>query len=437
MEDSRFDDIIKGKVGEYEAPNFDPAALASMHHRMASLQTWPWYTRYRTELIIGGGLVLATLILLFVQWRWNNQTEDILRQELAALKNQNEQLAHMRTEIAALKQNRPDTIRIYQTREIPSPLYASLNDRIDRLEYTRPRVHYEEFVYLGKSDDLPSEFLSELEQAGFIKKDGEDVYLSSSSFQVLTIHHKDLQDKGVDYAYPKYEFLVPSQEEDISDLKENKSKSISAKTIRNLNKHYRGGVGLRLAPQIDYSAGFYEIGSGSSAFGIGGLAELVLSPSLSLETGVKYNFRKREVKSDFEALNLTDVNPQDLLQVHEIKISSHVIDIPFNLKYRYPVSMKSTLSGSVGYSFFFYPGEKVVFESESNSGAANLPADQQFGYSQYPGSLNFLIGLNREIKNRQSIEGSLYYQRSMGQKGFEQANVNYLGARVAYWFLIR
>ena len=41
MDDQWFDDIIKQKVGNYEDTEFDPSALAALHHQMASVSDLP------------------------------------------------------------------------------------------------------------------------------------------------------------------------------------------------------------------------------------------------------------------------------------------------------------------------------------------------------------------------------------------------------------
>ena len=53
MDDHKFDDIIKSKVGDYEEKGFDPASLASLHHQMAMQSAVPWYVSRRSEIITG------------------------------------------------------------------------------------------------------------------------------------------------------------------------------------------------------------------------------------------------------------------------------------------------------------------------------------------------------------------------------------------------
>ncbi len=42
MDDASFDKKMKKKLGEYNAPDFDPEALALLHHQMAARLTVPW-----------------------------------------------------------------------------------------------------------------------------------------------------------------------------------------------------------------------------------------------------------------------------------------------------------------------------------------------------------------------------------------------------------
>ena len=91
MDDQRFDDIIKQKVGNYEDTEFDPSSLAALHHQMAGLSVWPWYSRYKTELLVAGGMTLCTLLIVASQWYYTARENDLLKQnatEVVALQGQ-------------------------------------------------------------------------------------------------------------------------------------------------------------------------------------------------------------------------------------------------------------------------------------------------------------------------------------------------------------
>ncbi len=64
MDDQRFDDIIKNKVGEYVDPTYDKGAIAGLHQHLAGYQVVPWYSQYKSA-----GLMAATLAL-FTLFNW-------------------------------------------------------------------------------------------------------------------------------------------------------------------------------------------------------------------------------------------------------------------------------------------------------------------------------------------------------------------------------
>ncbi len=52
MDDRDFDNIIKGKLENLEGEPYDPTALSDLHYRLAASAVTPWYTNYRTELLV-------------------------------------------------------------------------------------------------------------------------------------------------------------------------------------------------------------------------------------------------------------------------------------------------------------------------------------------------------------------------------------------------
>src|SRR5687768_8727047 len=99
MDDSKFDDRIKNKVYDYEAPGYDPAALDSLHHQLRSVYSWPWYSRYRTELLVGSGVAVFTLVFLCSQWYFAIRTTDTLNQKIEKLQIQQAEIDKLQEEI--------------------------------------------------------------------------------------------------------------------------------------------------------------------------------------------------------------------------------------------------------------------------------------------------------------------------------------------------
>ncbi len=211
---------------------------------------------------------------------------------------------------------------------------------------------------------------------------------------------------------------------DKSDGERKKSHTqFSAKTARELEKHYRKGMGIRLGPTLDLSKGFYDQGTGGIDIAGGLLGDFIVSPSLSVETGAKFIHRYYEISEEELNTNLTlpYVNP-DLAPVTQADIDSWMIEVPMNLKYRYPLSLKTYALVGLGYSSVIYT--KQVLEYSYNFDA--IPS----GYitephiltdvTRYSGTLNISLGISKRLKNNKILETSLYYQHGLGEMGVEK-----------------
>ena len=131
MDDSRFDDIIKKKLNEYEEPGFDPAALAGLQQQMEAISLSPWYSRYASQLWIGSGFLVSTVIIVSVLW----YKDDKLNEKIISLTGQAEEITKLQTEIKYLKNISHDTIKLTEIREQPtSALYASLLVQMEKLK---------------------------------------------------------------------------------------------------------------------------------------------------------------------------------------------------------------------------------------------------------------------------------------------------------------
>ena len=138
MDDQRFDDSIKNKLGDYEDPTYDPSALAAMHHHLAASITIPWYDRNRNELLFGSGVAFLTCVILFSQWYW---TQNSLPDEMQNSNALVSELNQLRNDLDQIKNIQHDTIRIsevrYQTNVMSKQLeyeLAMLTNEIEKLK---------------------------------------------------------------------------------------------------------------------------------------------------------------------------------------------------------------------------------------------------------------------------------------------------------------
>jgi hypothetical protein len=224
-------------------------------------------------------------------------------------------------------------------------------------------------------------------------------------------------------------------------LEQSTSQNLSSKTLRDLEGHYQKGIGIKVGPTMEISNGIYSYGKSQFKVSGGLLADLIVSPSLSIETGAKYMTRYYEINdpNEFAKVELPAVD-ESLGTLKTAEMDYWVIEIPINLRYRHPISTKSHWIGGIGYSAMLY--WRQVFEYEYNYSAGGdsfiLGSDYESHQVAFnPGILNFSIGLSKKLKENKILETSLYYQQGLGPMGIEKIHSNFFGIRGIYWFTLR
>ena len=412
MDDQEFDNGIRQKLANYEEPGFDPAALSGLHARIDAVPL-PWYARYRTEFITLSGLAVCTVIMLSYLHYTTASTERLLEQQRQLMTDQQAELIQLKKEVNQIRAANPDTIWITSTQAQPAS-YTVLIDRIARLERT-----IQSLSQVHENSQAPSSGLT------------THTFSESPSETISTpyTHRTFPREKEVESLH-----AVPTDQVVQDDVHE---KQLSPKAIRELERHYNRGVGVRIGPTAEMSYGFYPQAEGGINVGLGVLADIILSPSLSLETGAKYARRYYQVESLNDA-ELPGVD-QTLGEFNVAEIDTWAIEIPINLKYRSPITTKTHWLTGIGYSPVIY--YKQVFEYEyfmpQNHNYTIGASHENNKVQLYAGTFNLSAGLSFTLKNKKIIETSLYYQRSLGEAGIEQVTPNYFGIRGVYWFKVR
>jgi hypothetical protein len=419
MDDKDFDDIIKRKVGEHEDPLFDSSALSSFHQRMETLDYIPWSFRHRTELMIGSGIAIGTILIIMSVWLLNsdalksNKKDDFLFQE------QQRKIASLQAEINDLKKQKPDTVYITQV-----TMSDAESMQLEEMRLTILKLKNDITTSSGKIQSLSTRSDSgSLETTSNAYFGPHDSYLFSSRVVPSEKNQKSMQ--AIDKA----------------DGERKKSHAqFSAKTARELEKHYRKGIGIRLGPMLDLSKGFYDQGAGGIDIAGGLLGEFIVSPSLSVETGGKFIHRVYEISEEELNSNLTlpDVN-SDLAPVTQADIDSWIIEVPMNLKYRYPLSSKLHALASLGYSSVIYTKQALEYSYNFDAIPSGYITEPHTitDVTRYSGTFNISLGISKRLKSNKILETSLYYQQGLGEMGVEKMNYSYIGVRGAYWFTIK
>lgn len=412
MDDSRFDSALRTKLREYEHPG-DPGALTGLHHQIAAISTASWYSRHRVELLIGTGLLIFTMILLGEQWLTKHELEE----EVKTLTAQTGEIEKLRAEVHQLQMRKPDTVRIIESRQQGSLLAASLIRRIATLEEANRK--------------LMAYNLSQNEGAAFAT--------SSESISEREPMNEAVPTRVTPHAVEGKSFRVVRERKEMSSPLE---RSLSAKTIYNLEKHYSRGVGLKLGPAVEFSNGLYSFGDGHANLGVGILADLIFSPSLALETGAKYSARYYAIHDEQTLANAplpgVDTHFGDLQRA---EIDYRMLEIPLNLKFRYPLSLANHWLAGIGYSSTIYLNEDLEYTYRFDNQTANPTSIVSTATvkktSIYPGTINLSLGFSHALKNRRAIEASLFYNHGLGTQGVEETRARFFGVRGVYWFTIR
>ena len=360
------------------------------------------------------------------QWYWYRQQAQILKDEITSLTSDRQEVESMRQELDQLKNVTRDTIRTIEIRHEASGEYIVLQQRIKTLEYE-----------IQKLADRQHSFISEEANAGLTEGLNEDPD---------NIVHESPGD------YPRSTRLTPRTHdqtsvravaEDPQEPTTTASTNLSAKTIREMEKHYQSGIGIKIGPVLEASNGIYSVGSGQFNIGYGVLADFILSPSLSLETGAKY------IKRNYEVNDVNDLNKiawpgadESLGELQKTEVDNTMLEIPLNLKYRYPVSLKTHWLASIGYSPTLYLNQLFEYEYafDDGSGGNSFMIHSSYRDSKitlYPGTLNFSIGLSSQLKNRKIVETALFYQQGLGDLGVEKMRTKFFGVRGIYWINVK
>ena len=441
MEDKEFDDIIKGKAEGFEGPSFDPSALASLHQQMAGMVVLPWYVRYKTELIYSANMTALALLLFWGQRYLYQQDKQLLNQEITLLKDQLYRMDDLKNEVAKLGAKPADTIKIIEIQSVSAaPTLGTPTFSGGTIQGASSSAS-NSLIYLGEHGDLPEEIVLWLQRQGVLIIDGSKVYVSD----LPPLHlQKDMT------AEPSFllESVMPlwaGIETSIAPVEhpEQAYQQLDTKTVLLLERHYQKGVGLNIAPNVEFVDSDYGLGEANKSLGAGMLVDAILSPLLSLETGAIYSQRHLSISDNFDQVNLPDLQP-NLGTLNRVEIDSKTLEVPLNLKYRIPLSATTRLMTGIGISAMWYTRQEFehAYQLINEDGTADVRgsvrSDSNYdNWKSYPGNISLMLGVSENLQNNKTLEVSLFYRKGIGDKGVEQLNPNLIGLRGAYWFNIR
>lgn len=393
MDDHNFDDRINKKLKEFIDPNFDEDAYHALETRLSStFQPVRWFSKHRTELIIIPAMIACTALIL-LQRMYSDSSYTSLHKIIDEQKLLIEDLEH---QVARLKEVKADTI---VTLEVRSD--ENLNKRIFLLEQMLAQNRY--FPVQESSSQ-------EADNAGAF------VNLHEPVVDRRLVPHESKRES--DHAV--MQFQQPSSSE----------KKLSVATIRELERHYCKGVGIQIGPTLELSQSVYAHAEGK-VNGAGGIsANFILSPSLSMLTGLEYSKRFYETSSP-ERLPSVD---ESLGTLELAEVDTWALRMPVHVRYSLPTSLTKRWIFSAGFSNYYIWRQLFEYEYALQG---NLKVASSFDETRgkfYPGTIDFALGLNRRLKNLKSLETSLIYQHSFNGLGVEKQEPFFLGVKATYWF---
>ena len=425
MDEQRFDDIIRKKVGDYVDPTFDEGAIAGLHQHLAGYQATPWYLEYKSA-----GIMAATLALFtFINWLMIRDNGISGQSTENTIPRYEELIQELQGEINRLQSMQPDTIYVVnQTPSNQGVLSASLGD-----SRTNP-------------DDVINTFLLRLKEGESIGQVGDYYFYHKESipdygdFIALNSRNENLDGSLFHLSYPDQDTIY---KQGSVELVEEDYGRMPLVVIKDLEKHYSKGLGLKLGGELELSHTKPGIGSGEILPGGGVLAELVFSPSLALETGIKYKTRSYDAESvSNEDLTAFPGIDSTLEPVNELEGDAKLLEIPLNFKLYRPIAQNKDLYFSLGISPNIYLSQ--AFEYSHPTGEVNLPAEANLtseaginGPDFYLGTMNAGAGLSFDLPKSRTVQVGLFYQKDINRLGVEEQKMNILGLKSSYWFRVR
>jgi hypothetical protein len=355
------------------------------------------------------------LILYFFGYTLINRTINLTDQQTKTLNEQNAEIAALKKEVSRLQLSSLDTTVIVKYQQQDRSITWELQKRISFLEESNKEL----MEIIAKSHAIESRSARE-----------EPMHLTASSEFFIS---PKLIEANDDNEQP----VIPNQT--VSSTPE---KSLSTNSIRALEKHYSHGVGIKIGPTADVFFSRYSLGNGQLSVSGGILGDFIVSPALGLETGVKYSERFYAIDDEYtlSGSTLPGVDEQ-LGNLQSAEIDYRMLEIPLNLKYRHPLSLKDHWIASIGYSCLVYLNEDFEYTYEFDNPSTN-PTSIVSNVSTneakvYPGTINLSLGMSHVLKNKKIIEGVLFYNHGIGTQGIEKTRAQYFGLRGTYWFTVK
>jgi len=367
---------------------------------------------------------------------YQNQAEQLAR-ELSKLQNQD-----ARNTIDTVQVSGVDNSRLVALQEELRKVYNKI-DSLSTAENTK-FLNEDNLIRLGSMSQLPEDVLKKLDDYNLLVTKGEDVYLKPNDRFIPLLYKQRGTKSGEEVLV-----LVPLSDENeqivaeltaSEGLSKDKAGLLPVKMQRVLEKHYTKGVGIRLGPTIGVNKQFFDVGKGEIKPIYGMKADFIMSPSISIETGFNYTqvINEIEGQSNLSRIAKPQFDPSRG-ELITMEVESEFIEVPLNVKYRYPIG-DGEVFGSLGVSSVFYSSQVFDYDQLFETGSQTLGVSSGVNFipsAQYMNYANISLGITQLVKKQNSFELAIIYQQGLQDMGESDFKNSLLGLRTAYWFKIR
>jgi hypothetical protein len=465
MDESSFDDLIKGKLENYEDPTIDPGAFESFQEKLVASQPIPWYDQNLSRLGMAASAVLITLLNIYILTRYNSTNEVTVL--LKETKTKIEKIDSLNSVISRLSARQNVVSKNLNDKENLLAAAAKENETLkdnlifakDQLKKaTKQTIDHEQssLISLGKASEIPASLLRVLSQEELILVDDK-----SGQVLLFTSHRLNhvLRQSQFSLSLSPIQLLSTSEiaEPDFDKLKiqtpatlvKGTKKLMSLKQRNDLEKHYFSGIGINIGGHLDLLQSSFSSGNGSVNPRIGVLADWVVSPRLSVETGIDYFANSVSFEKNFQDIFLPRQTDQ-FGPLQTAQIDNKLLSSPVSLKYRQWVGEKTQSIVRIGYTPYYsfsstyvygYPPTKPDKPWDPDDAAYKKPrintVEQSSIQGYYGGSITGSIGLSQLIKKKNVFEASVFYEKSLGTVGQQGLKMDQIGLRTAYLFKVK
>lgn len=437
MDDKRIDDVFKAKLYHYEDPVYDMNAASAFDEKLSMLATRPWYSKYRTAALVAASLALFTLFNYLIINKLYGDSEN-LRNEIAA--DYKAEINKLHDDINQLRSLKTDTIYM-RHKDISSLTPSSFPDQISKAEMLRILDNEEWIVLL--LERLTAKSL-DVRMASYYQRHGNAIPLVAR-LTGIPIHNDFDSESNVTPPQLPENWETDSAN---ANLKLNEKVKPSSKVIKDLKKHYSNGVGIKAGGELAFVMSSPGTGSTGNAVRGGVLGELVFSPGVALETGLKYSSRVHTInKNEIDVSTYPGID-ESLGEFKDLEIKSRILEVPVNVKYYHHFDQDKQLYLTLGLSPNIFLSQNFKYRysvdlnnsgnTESSEGEVVLTSDQSFEKIKWdPGTINAGVGISYDLPGNKILQVGAFYQKSMNGLGREGVKQNLFGLKSSLWFRVR